>query len=98
MDTPITLPPLLEENTDFKGQCASYTDSVNSMCNLREGLMKQECLAQADSAEAQQRCESTFERRVAQCLYDSRLPQEEDYAKIAKECPQRNHRGCIPSK
>lgn len=98
MDAPVTLPPLLEENTDFKGQCASYAGSVDAMCRLREGLNKAECIAQADSADAQQQCENEFDRRVAQCLYTARLPQEEDYDRIAKECPQRDHRGCLPSK
>ena len=97
MDEPVTLAPLLEENTDFKGQCGAYAASVNSMCRLREGLAKEECLAQSESAEDQQQCENAFDRRVAACMYDARLPKEDDYARIAKECPERDHRGCIPS-
>ena len=67
------------------------------MCRLRHGLDLTDCMEQAQTEQEKAQCAAVHEKAISDCLYTASLPQESDYARIAKECPERNHRGCIPS-
>jgi hypothetical protein len=104
MDVENNIPQPLSENPDYEGQCAAYAMKVSGLeergaenpiakCMLQHDERKQGCMQKSDGdLHQEEQCMLAYNQRVQQCLYEGWF---EEYKEVSKECPEKNHKGCV---
>ena len=106
MDVEQKVPPALTENAGYEGACMAFASKVMAAeqrradepvqaCRDKFLEEKKECMGQATGIVEQQMCDQKFYMNVDNCMYDAWYKKYED---VAKECEERDHRGCYRRK